>query len=235
MIRIAVVEDEEIYVTMLQKYIEQFGQETKETFEVFCFHEAESFLQEYRPEYHIILMDIAMPGMNGLEAARKLRQIDKSVILIFVTNMARYAGKGYEVDAMDFIVKPVNYYDFKIKLKKAIDIMQLNQGTKLEVAVANGVHYIHTERLMYIEVMNHSLIYHMIDGELQTRGSLNKVELQLTGHGFARCNSCYLVNLKYVIYVHNYQVRVGKDELKISKPKRKAFLQTLADWHGGKR
>ena len=66
--------------------------------------------------FDIVLMDIDMPGMNGMETARALRKVDAAVILIFVTNMAQFAISGYEVDATDFILKPVNKYSFAIKI-----------------------------------------------------------------------------------------------------------------------
>ena len=70
-------------------------------------------------DYDIVFMDIELPGINGMEAAHRLREIDQQVILIFVTNMAQFAVKGYEVDALDYIIKPAQYGPLSIKLDRA--------------------------------------------------------------------------------------------------------------------
>ncbi len=72
--------------------------------------------EHYRADYDIVFMDIELPGINGMEAAHRLREIDQQVILIFVTNMAQFAVKGYEVDALDYIIKPAQYGPLSIKL-----------------------------------------------------------------------------------------------------------------------
>lgn len=67
-----------------------------------------------------------MPGMNGMEAAEKIRQTDENVVLMFITNMIQYAIRGYSVGALDFVMKPVNYYTFSLKLTRAIGRIQKN-------------------------------------------------------------------------------------------------------------
>lgn len=80
------------------------------------------FIEQYRPDYDLIFLDIQMPGLNGMEAATALRKKDSSVLLVFVTNMAQYAVRGYDVNAAGFILKPVSYYDFLMRMRKCIGI-----------------------------------------------------------------------------------------------------------------
>ena len=63
-----------------------------------------------------------MPYIDGMKTSRKLREVDQNVALIFITNLMQYAIKGYEVNALDFMLKPVKYYDFEMKMNKAIEI-----------------------------------------------------------------------------------------------------------------
>ena len=113
--RIAVVEDEEICRRELRSCIEEFmGRDGREwgTPEISEFSDAEAFLSGYRSVYDIVFMDIEMPGMSGMRVAEKLREMDGDVTLVFVTKMAQFAIKGYEVDAFDYILKPVNRQRF---------------------------------------------------------------------------------------------------------------------------
>ncbi|MBR1813100.1 MAG: response regulator transcription factor [Lachnospiraceae bacterium] len=130
MIRIAVVEDEKEYSDQLFSYLERFRKETHQAVSAELFCDGMSFLDEYKGDFDIVFMDIAMPHMNGLEAAKKLRQVDGIVCLIFITTLAQYAIRGYEVDALDFLVKPVTYELFRLKLEKALFYLKGKADTR---------------------------------------------------------------------------------------------------------
>ena len=107
---------------ILQDYILRYSEEKQEPLAVECFENGLNFISDYKASCDIALMDIEMPHMNGLDTARKLREFDSQIPLIFITNMAQYAINGYEVQALDFMVKPIEYFNFSLKLDKAIRI-----------------------------------------------------------------------------------------------------------------
>ena len=114
MFTVAVVEDDETAVAKLRACLDQYvATHAGVQFDVTVFNEPTSFLDPYKTVWDIVFMDIEMPNMDGMEAAHRLRAVDSEVILIFVTNMAQFAAKGYEVDALDYIVKPFAYPDFE--------------------------------------------------------------------------------------------------------------------------
>ncbi len=232
---VAIVEDEREASDLLRQYLERYAEESggRERFNVTVYDNAVNFLTYYKGNFDIVFMDIEMPDLNGMEAAAKLRELDKSVILIFVTNMAQYAVKGYEVSALDFVVKPVSYTNFALKLTRAIDQLSLNGEKKIYVSGDDGLCVIRTTTLKYVEIMNHAIIFHTTEKDIKSYGNLRKVEEMLRGAPFVRCNSCYLVNLKYVTSVKNFVAVVGGDELQISHSKRKEFLAAIADYLGG--
>ncbi len=105
--RLAIVEDEKQDSDLLQSHIHHFFTENcpDDSFQVTVFDNAGVFIEQYRPDYDLIFLDIQMPGLNGMEAATALRKKDSSVLLVFVTNMAQYAVRGYDVNAAGFILK----------------------------------------------------------------------------------------------------------------------------------
>ena len=110
MLKIAVVEDQQEVRDELCRFIRQYAAENSLQVEVLPVEDGAVIAEHYEPGYDIIFMDVEMPGLDGFGAAEKIRAVDADAVLVFVTNMAQYAIKGYEVDALDYVLKPVNYY-----------------------------------------------------------------------------------------------------------------------------
>lgn len=230
---IAIVEDEDLAAQALIDHIKQYEAQTGQRFQIFRFVNGADFLEDYRAVYAVVFLDVQMPKMNGLETALQLRRCDKNASIIFITNLVQYALKGYEVDAVSYLIKPVSYYDFSMKFKKALDIYLLNEDRSFTVNTPGGLCRISTDKLMYVEIMNHRLFYHLIDDVIEMTGVLSGVEQQLNRFGFLRCNKCYLVNPKFIVKVKSSTVQVGDNLLQISRPRRAAFLAELANWYAG--
>lgn len=234
MINVAIVEDEKNAADLLLSYFNTYTEKKGEKFHVVWFDNPVNFLTYYKPNYDLVLMDIELPDINGMDTSRKLRKIDKTVTLIFVTNMSQFAVTGYEVDAFDYIVKPVSYYDFALKLERALERIKSRTELKIQVVVDDVIKCITSSELKYVEVINHKLIFHTKDGDYVGNGTLKDFEKKLQTADFARCNNCYLVNLRYVTGISGYTVTVDGDELQISHPKRKDFKRALNDYLGEK-
>lgn len=174
-----------------------------------------------------------MPRLDGMTAAERIRSFDPGVILIFITNMAQYAIKGYEVDALDFVLKPVGYFPFSLKLKKAVSALRARAQKDLLLPLDGGVKRVSSGEIYYIEVQGHRIIVHAESGDYVIPGALRDMEEQLEGQHFVRCNKCYLVNLRHVTDVRQNTVVAGGHELQISRPRKKEFLQALTDYFGG--
>lgn len=230
---IAVIEDQEGAASKLISYIERFSAQTEQKFNVVRFRTGTEFLDDYRAVYAVAFMDIQMPGINGMDTAMELRRLDKTVSIIFITNLVQYAQKGYEVDAVGFLVKPVNYYDFSMKFQKALNIYVMNEDRAITLDLPGGICRISTDKLMFVEIISHRLYYHLVDDVIEMTGVLSNVEKQLAEYGFLRCNKCYLVNPKFIVSVKNNNVLVGNHTLQISRPRRAAFMAELANWFAG--
>lgn len=227
------MEDEDRAAEALIAHIREYEAQNGQQFQISRFKNGADFLRDYRAVYAVVFLDVQMPKLNGLETAVQLRRCDKNVSIVFITNLVQYALKGYEVDAVSYLIKPVSYYDFSLKFKKALDIYLLNENRSFTVNTPGGLCRISTDKLMYVEIMNHRLFYHLIDDVIEMTGVLSGVEQQLRQFGFLRCNKCYLVNPKFIVRVKGSTVQVGDNVLQISRPRRAAFLSELANWYAG--
>ena len=207
MTRIAIVEDEAAVREQLAGYVQRYTRQYGTQFEVTMFTDGVEILEDYRPVYDIIFLDVEMQHLDGMETVRRIRELDSDVLLIFITNMAQYAIKGYAVGALDYVLKPV--------------------------PVDGGMRRLDAATIYYIESEGHRVHFYTEDGDFSAPGALKALEEKLTGRLFARCNSGYLVNLAQMSGVQQNTVQVGPHELQISRPKRRAFLAALADYIGG--
>lgn len=228
----AIVEDDDLAAQDLERYLAQFGRENGCTFSVSRFGEAGSFLQSYEPRYDIIFMDIKMPGMDGMSAAEQLRQLDQVTILIFVTSMVQYAVQGYDVNAFDFIVKPINSTAFAMKMKRAMRALKLSRGSELMLNAGGITRVLSSSSIHYIEVMDHDLTYYTEQGIFSVRGKLSSAEQKLPAESFFRCSISYLINLRYVTQFTGAQVCVAGQWLRVSRAKKKELAAAVAAYLG---
>jgi DNA-binding LytR/AlgR family response regulator len=158
------------------------------------------------------------------------------VVLVFITNMAQYAIKGYQVDALSFLLKPVPYFAFSQELRRSIERTRRSQGDWIMFAVGTGMARVDLVDIVYIESIRHRIVVHGVDRTYAlTTGTLKAFDSRLADKGFFRSNNCYLVNLRHVTGVNATScAMLGGAELQISRPRRRAFLQSLADHVGGR-
>ena len=234
--RTCVVEDNKEASDLLCSYLKEYEKSLGEeySFNITCFADALSFLDDFGGNYEFIFMDIELPHMDGMEAVRRIREKDESVIVIFITNMAQYAVKGYEVNALDFIIKPVRYDSFVMKMDRAISKFKNIQSKEIWITERSNKRRLRVADIKYVEVAHHCCIYHTVDGDYTTYDQLYNVSEALKDEPFALCNRCFLVNLKFVTAIEEMSVIVAGEQLQISRNKKKDFLLKLNEYLGGK-
>lgn len=214
MFKIAIVEDQEETRESLNRFVRQYAQEQGLQVEISLITDGAEIAEHYTPGFDIIFMDVEMPRLDGFGAAEAIR--------------------GYEVDALDYVLKPVNYYQFCTKLSRAIQRVQRRRGGQVVLQLAGGgIQLLDTADIYYLETRSRMLYYHTSKGEFAARASLQSAEKQLAEYHFVRCNQCYLVNLAYVKGIENDFALVKNDRLEISRRQRTAFLTAVASYMGG--
>lgn len=233
--KIAIVEDEPTSAETIKNYINRYSKETNTSFEFFMYRDGDEITSDYEAKYDIIFLDVEMKRLDGMSAALKIREFDPDVIIIFITNMSQYAIKGYTVDALSFLLKPVPYFAFVQELRKSLDkINKLKQKKYILIPDENGIKKISSSEILYIESIKHDLLIVTKDKSYRIRGTLKNMEEELQKYSFNRSNNCYLVNLAYVDGVVDDFVVIRNEKLKISRPRKKQFMEELATFLGGK-
>ena len=215
--KVAIVDDELKMRQIMTDYVKRFGEEAGIELATVPFESGEQFLKDYKMIYDIIIFDIDMPGINGIDTARKLRETDTNVTIIFVTNIAQYAINGYEVDAVDYILKPVSYYDFSMKFHRTVAKAAQKKEHTIKVETAEGTRRLRLPALVYVEVLSHYLYFHTTKRDYRSRGNISDVEKELEKYNFVRIHRSYIVNLKYVNKVLSKEVTVGDKVLPVSR------------------
>ena len=233
MYQIAIVEDEASIRAQLREYVRRYGEETGQQLSVQCFAGGEALLQDYDGRFDLILMDIEMKFMDGMMAAEEIRKVDTEVIIIFITNSPQYAIKGYAVDALDYVLKPVSYYAFSQRLGRAVERVARRARHFLQINAHGTAHKLDTSSIYWIENCGHDLVFHTAEGELTAPGSMTETEEKLAQDSYFRVNKGCLVNLEHVDRMDGEDAVVHGDRVPLARARRKAFLDALNDYING--
>lgn len=230
MVRIALVEDDVNYRQELTQYLDRFARESGSHFSVSTFSDGAEITEGYTAGYDIILMDIAMSFMDGMTAAETIRQVDDEVVIIFITNLSQYAMKGYSVNALDYILKPISYYAFSQRLQRVLERLKRREKRYISIPFKGGMRKLEVSQIAYVEVQDHDLTYHTAGEALTVKGTLSEAEALLGTETFFRCNKCYLVNLDHVDGVDNNSILIGSEHIQVSRAKKKALMDALNNY-----
>jgi DNA-binding LytR/AlgR family response regulator len=231
MIQIAIVEDDDRYAERLFAYMDRFMLEENMEISLTRFTDGDEIAENYTGGFDIILMDIEMRFMNGMEAAQRIRQADELVEIIFVTNMAQYAIQGYKVRALDYIVKPVEYMSFCESLKRGIRNADKSRDKYLTINFKEGIRKINIADIIWIESQGHRLTFNTKEKSYETTTySMKELAAQLKEYGFSRCNNGILVNLRFATGMAGGQVIVDGNELPVSRGRRNEFMDDMVSY-----
>jgi two-component system response regulator LytT len=230
--KVAIVEDHKPSADVLTGYLQRYSKENNVEFDIVYFSDGDQIVFEYKPIYDIIFLDIEMRILDGMTSARRIREFDKDVVIIFITNMSQYAVKGYEVDALSYLLKPITYFAFSQELKRAIEKIKTKENNYFIFSTKDETIRLHTSEVLYIESVKHKLIIHTKDKQYVINGPMREIENKLSNFNFFRCNNCYLVNLARVTGVKDNFVLVEDRQLLISRPRKKVFMEALTKYFG---
>lgn len=231
MIKIIIVEDDDQYAKTVKDYIERYKVERGEEVELKRYTNGLDFIDEYKQDCDVVFMDIEMPHINGIDTAKKLRESDPLVPLIFMTVMAQLAINGYEVDALDFMVKPITYFNFCLKLDKALAKRKRDNTVVLRLLCDDGSkEYIVSSDIFYIESLAHKCIFHTKRGDFYRYITLSELEASLVSCKFLRCNNSFLINPAYITKINSDSIMINDIDIPVSRAKKKEFFEHVTSY-----
>ncbi|MFU8785781.1 MAG: LytR/AlgR family response regulator transcription factor [Candidatus Izemoplasmataceae bacterium] len=230
--KVAIVDDEKQSIELVKNYLHYYAQKNKVFFDVFEYEDGDQLIEDYITDLDIVFLDIEMKRLDGMKTAEKIRNFDHNVIIIFITNMAQYAIKGYAVDALSFLLKPLKYFTFSSELTRSLAKISNKKEFNLAVKTQSETHKLSTNDIDYIEVMKHTIMIHANKMTYSLRGTMKEFEKILEPYYFIRSNHCYLVNLAKVKSIVDDFVIVGDAELKLSRSRKKVFMEALTSYVG---
>lgn len=240
MVDVAVIDDDLCDAQKLKDYISRYDAENnaEARYRIAVFGSGDEFVDSGdMPRYAAVFLDIDMPGLNGMQAAARLREANPDVCIVFITNMAQYAIDGYKVDALDFVLKPIEYYDFAIKMKKVERYLEKFADRTVAICGAGGETVrLKVSEITYIEVFQHYITYHTVRGDYTARGTISEAEKIFSAYNFFRVSKSFLVNMNHVSLVKGRECVVGGDAIVVSRQKREQFKHMFLRYvgNGGK-
>lgn len=235
--KIAIVDDEVKEQEIIIKYICEWAETKKELVEFSRFQSSESFLFSWEEEkdYNLLVLDIEMGEINGLELAKRVRIEDKSIPIIFVTGYDEYMQYGYDVSALHYLIKPVN----KERLFQVLDKLAESKQEEIKSLVVNSeneVRRIQVNHIMYVEAAGHGSVMHTFDEVISLKESLGEMEKQVTLiDEIVKCHRAYLVNLRFISAIQNKNLILDNSEkLPVSRNQMKHVQQEFLRFYKNK-
>jgi DNA-binding LytR/AlgR family response regulator len=236
--RIAVCDDREEDWKYLISIVNRWAEERKNTIELKTFSSAENFLFHYaeQPNFDILLLDIEMPGMNGVELAQNIRRGNDRVQIIFITGFPDFIAEGYEVAALHYLLKPVSAQKLEEVLDRAVQKLKKPEKTAL-FQREGEIRRIPIDQIVLVEAFAHSCVVTTTESAWEIKESISAVEKmlgQIAKDAFIRTHRSYLVGVRYIQSISKTDVTLDNDrKIPLSRGNYQAVHQAFIHYFKG--
>ena len=227
--KIAICDDEQNQMEYITSIVTSWSAHEGHSCEIRTFASAEAFLFEYEENkaHDILLLDVEMKNMNGIELAKRIRRDNNRAEIIFITSHFEFVGEGYEVDALHYLIKPISSDKLTQVLTKAAEKLSV-EPPSVVISCDGETFKLYESDILYMESFLHYIVIHTKDKEYKIKGNMSVFENKVSDD-FYRIHRSYLVSLKHITRISRTSVNIGNTELPLSRGKyddiNRAFIQ----------
>ena len=223
--RIALCDDDKNFLTMFRKLMEESYPDQDKLY-ISEFESGEQFLSQFEAnQFDVIILDVEMKGLTGLEVAGKIRETDRSVIIAFLTSHQEFATDGYEVNAFRYLLKGQPEHMYR---KQLCSIFQEYHQTHLTfpIRMSNTVFYLSVSDILYFEIFRRTVVLYTKTNQYQFNGRLSEIEKDERLVNFIKPHKSYYVNLAYIDHIETTVILMKNgDKIPLSRN----FKQSVTD------
>ena len=231
-LNIVICDDELLHRTTLKEFLITILDEELLEYNLIEYSSGEDLINNY-DKVDLLFLDIQMNGLNGMDVARRIREFDNNVEIIFTTSVLDYVCEGYEVNAYRYMLKPIEYNIFKNNMGKCIENIIKKKNDFLTINDKSKLIKIKFDDILYIETSKRQLIIHTINGHEIIKMSIRKLE-KLLNKDFFRCHNSFIVNLEKINKIDVSDIYINNATIPISKHRRKQLKARLIEVLGDK-
>jgi len=211
MIRCIVIDDEEMARRLLEKYIAKIPNlKLMDSFE----NPLEALTLLSNDSVDLVFLDIQMPEIKGTDFARS---IHKNVKIIFTTAYSEYALEGFELSAMDYLLKPITFNRFLAAVQKYPEVKDLSSETTISIKSGYDLIKVPTADIRFIMSESEYVTYFLKDRKIMSYNSLKSLEIQLDSSNFMRVHRSYIVNKSFISGISGRNLLLGDTKIPVSK------------------
>lgn len=235
MLLLAVCDDRPMECVDLARQIEQMLKQSAVDHVIKKYFSGQELLCS-KETFDMIFLDIKMPGLSGMELAKKIREQGKQSLIIFITSASEYVFEAFEVEAFQYLVKPIQYRKLENVLEKALKKIQTDENAGfLLVSADRQTRKILLKDILYIESVGRIAKIHCREGTLETYEQIGVLEDKLSEKAFFRCHKCFLVNLDSVDAFHKTEITLENGEtIMLAKRRYEDFQKAILSYMKGK-
>lgn len=225
--RIAICDDNALQRQLLADLLGEFYHRKCEKLHLEQYDCGETLVDELQDDPHdldLIILDIYLPGINGIETAKRLREMRYETAIVFLTASTDFALAGYDVQAAGYLVKPIDAVKLATLLRH---IFWKEHRKRIEIKCGKQYRYPYVNDIMYIESSNHKATFYLVDGsEISVIEKISTLKEQINDLHFVQCHQSYLVNMSYIADIQECVILLNGKMLPISARRRAETIET---------
>jgi len=232
MYKVAICEDNKEQQKHTKELIEKL--EIPDIHEIEIFDSGEKLVQAYKMgnQYFIILLDMKMDELNGIETGEIIQRYDKNVIIIIVTSILEYAVDGYSINAFDFVLKPIDEMKFQKILYKAIKQLKESINRVYKISKRDKTELLKLSEIIYFESDRKKVKIHCLNRIVFNNESISEVEESIEKYNFMRISRFYLINLTFIKEIRSNDIVLNNGEIlryssKLQKNIKKSYINFM--------